>query len=83
LVREATLPPNLPVLLVKISFGVLLVVTILVVILVIFFPKKLIFDKEAHLTVLREQLGDHEFSSKYVAGALPNVSATDVITNKR
>lgn len=83
LVWKAKLPPDVTVLLVQISFGVLLVLIILVVILIIFFPKKLIFDKEAHRTVLREQLGDHEFPSRYIGGTLPNVSATDVITDKR
>lgn len=42
------------------AFYILMLLILLVTILVVFFPKKLVFDQEAHLTVLREQLGDNE-----------------------
>ncbi len=42
------------------AFYILMLLILLVTILVVFFPKKLVFDQEAHLSVLREQLGDNE-----------------------
>ncbi len=60
---------------IKIAFYMLMGLILLVTILVIFFPKKLVFDQEAHLTVLRENLGDSELISSYEPGRLTNVSA--------
>ena len=77
---KSTLPPQLTVQLITSAFFVLLALILLVTILVIFFPKKLIFDQEAHLTMLREQLGDNEIP---LAGVPPNVRAPNVITNER
>ena len=73
---KSTLPPDVTEQLIVVSFVALFLIILVVVFLVIFFPKKLIFDQEAHLTVMREQLGDSELSNLYSAGALPKVSAT-------
>ena len=64
------------------AFVVLVVIISLVTVLVIFFPKKLTFDKEAHLTVMRENLGDSELPKLYEPGELKNVPATPTITHK-
>ena len=57
---KSALPADLTSDLIRIAFLVLISIIGLVTILVIFFPKKLVFDQEAHLTVLREQLGDND-----------------------
>ncbi len=80
---KSALPPDVTVILITIALVVLLVLLVLVAILVIFFPKKLVFDQEAHLTVLREQLGDSELPSSYLPGALQNVPATSALTDER
>ena len=80
---KSTLPPDLTGSLIKITFGGFLGIILLVIFLVLFFPKKLVFDQEAHLTMLRENLGDNELPNPYVTGTLPNVPATDVITDRR
>ena len=69
---KSTLPSDLTFRLIITAFVVLLGIIILVTILFIFFPKKLVFDKEAHLTMLREQLGDNE-----ITGSLSNIRAID------
>lgn len=73
---KSTLPPDVTKQLIVVSLIALFLIIFVVVFLVIFFPKKLIFDPEAHLTVMREQLGDSELPNQYNAGALPKVSAT-------
>ena len=79
---KSVLPADITVWVIGIAFIVLLALIILVAILVVFAPKKLVFDQEAHLTVLRERLGDSELPSSYSAGMLPNISAPDVLENK-
>lgn len=44
---------------------------ILVTYLIVAHPKKLVFDQEAHLTYLRERLGDNTFTETYTAGSIP------------
>lgn len=61
---------------IKTAFYMLMSLIILVAILLVFFLKKLIFDQKAHLTVLREKLGDSELPSTYTHGLLTNISAT-------
>ena len=80
---KSALPPDLAGKLIQTAFYGLLGIIGLVTILVLFFSKKLVFDQEAHLTVLREHLGDNELPSPYVTGTLPNVPATHVITDRR
>ena len=72
----SNLPPDLTTSLIKNTFIVLIILIAVVGFLIIFFPKKLIFDKEAHLTVLREKLGDSEFPVPYEAGDHPPISAS-------
>lgn len=79
---KSSLPPDVTVTIITVAFFVLLVLIILVAILVIFWPKKLVFDQEAHLTVLREKLGDNELPITYEQGALPNVAATKIIAHE-
>ena len=79
---KSALPPDVTVNIITVAFVVLLILIILVGILVVFFPKKLVFDQEAHLTVLREKLGDNELPMPYEPGVLPNVSATDCISHE-
>ena len=79
---KSSLPPDVTVIIITVAFIVLLILIILVFILVVFYPKKLVFDQEAHLTVLRENLGDNELPMSYESGALPNMAATEVITHQ-
>ncbi|MFB4202296.1 hypothetical protein ACEZHJ_00695 [Arhodomonas sp. KWT2] len=76
---KSSLPPEVTVSIITAAFIVLLILIVLVAILVVFWPKKLVFDQEAHLTVLREKLGDNELPVLYEPGALPNVSASNAI----
>ena len=78
---KSILPPGLTLWLIVIAFSVLVLLIIIVTILVISFPKKLTFDKEAHLTLLRERLGDNELPAPYVSGAMPNISAPGIISD--
>lgn len=82
LALKSSLPPEVTVTIITVAFAVLLALIFVVAILVIFWPKKLVFDQEAHLTVLREKLGDNELPISYEPGVLPNVSATHVITHE-
>jgi len=70
---KSALPPEVTERLIVIAFAALLLLIGIVTLLVIFWPKKLVFDQEAHLTVLRERLGDSELGITYVSGALPAV----------
>ena len=72
---KSTLPPEVTVNIIYITFGMLLILIILVVALLIVYPKRLVFDQEAHLTVLREGLGDSELPTSYEPTALPKVAA--------
>jgi len=76
---QSKLPPDLTAKLITIAFGTLILLIILVAVLVVFWPKKLIFDQEAHLTVLRERLGDHELGEFYFPGTLPGTSPTEAL----
>ena len=78
---KSSLPSVVTVWIISIAFGALLIVIILVAILIIFYPKKLTFDKEAHLSVMRENLGDNELPM-YMPGTLPNVAAPPRITHE-
>jgi len=70
---KSTLPAEVTANLIYLAFAVFILLLLLVCILVIAFPKKLTFDQEAHLTVLRERLGDHELSVTYFSGTIPVV----------
>ena len=76
---KSSLPPDVTELIIVVSFGALFFIIIVVFFLIMFFPKKLVFDQEAHLAVLREQLGDSELQKPYIAGSLPNVSAMTLL----
>ncbi len=79
---KSSLPTDVTVWLISIAFVVLLIIILIVSILIIFYPKKLVFDQEAHLSVLREQLGDSELPRLYPAGLLPNVQPSDALEDK-
>ena len=72
---KSSLPSDTTEELIVVAFIVLLFLIFCVLFLVIFFPKKLVFDQEAHLAVMREQLGDSELPRLYDSGSLPKVSA--------
>ena len=63
-----------------IAFAVLVGVIVLVTVLLIRSPKKLTFDKEAHLSVLRERLGDSELSIPYEPGDLKTMTTKLTVT---
>lgn len=68
---KSILPPTTTERLIVVAFAALIVLIGVVTYLVIFHPKKLVFDQEAHLTVLRERLGDNELGTTYITGMLP------------
>ena len=78
---KSSLPPNVTVNIIYVASAMLLTLIILVVILIMFFPKKLVFDQEAHLAVLRERLGDSELPMSYEPRELPKVAAPRTITS--
>lgn len=63
------------------AFILLIVLLLMVAVLVIFWPKKLIFDREAHLVTMREHLGDSELPAQYYSGSLPNVKAPKLLAH--
>ncbi len=68
---KSTLPPATTgalIYYILIAVGLLLA---LVTYLIVFHPRKLVFDQEAHLTYLRERLGDNTLDATYVPGSLP------------
>jgi hypothetical protein len=80
---RSTLPAETTATLILVAFGSLVLLILLVAVLVVFAPKKLTFDQEAHLTVLRERLGDNELKGTYLPGALPAVEPKAVIEDQR
>ena len=68
---KSALPPSTTATLIYcllVAVGLLLA---LVTYLIIVHPRKLVFDQEAHLTYLRERLGDNTLEATYVSGSLP------------
>jgi len=80
---KSSLPAEVTSTLIIVAFGTLIILIGVVGFLVIFYPKKLVFDQEAHLTVLREHLGDSELRVLYFPGQLPNVEPPNQITGGR
>ena len=78
---KSALPAGTTATLIVIAFGALIFLIAVVTFLVIFFPKKLVFDREAHLTVLREHLGDNELNGTYILGQLPNTQPPPSLGN--
>jgi len=78
---KSSLPPDVTSTLIIIAFAALILLIIIVAFLVIFYPKKLVFDQEAHLTVLREHLGDNELQVLYLPGQLPGTEPPARITD--
>ena len=76
---KSSLPPDVTVNIIYVASAMLLILIILVAILIMFFPKKLVFDQEAHLAVLREGLGDSELPMSYEPRDLPKVAAPRTI----
>ena len=69
---KSLLPSEITQLIIVGAFAVLLVLILVVTMLVIFAPHKLVFDQEAHLTVMRERLGDSITHTQYRPGQLPS-----------
>lgn len=82
LVWKSSLPPALTVQLTVAALVMVFALICLVTVLVIFFPKKLVFDKEAHLIVMRERLSDNEFPEPYRHGEVLRKQATKLIERK-
>lgn len=80
---KSSLPANVTQNLISIAFGSLIFLIFVVAYLVIFHPKKLVFDQEAHLIVLRERLGDNELTEDYYAGQLPMSTPNIRITQEK
>src|ERR1700722_20060983 len=82
LIAKSILPADLTE---KLTIGVfilIIIVLILVTVLLIFYPKKLTFDKEAHMAAMREKLGDSELPYPYDDTDLsPNVTAPKFLKN--
>ena len=72
---KSTLPPEVTVKIIDRTFWTLLILIGVVAILIVFFPKKLVFDQDAHLAVLREGLSDNELPTSYEPTELPKVAA--------
>lgn len=67
------------------ALGMLLFVMFVIVVvalLMVFSPKKLVFDQETHLALLREGLGDSELPTPYGPRELPKIEATREIADK-
>ena len=80
---KSTLPADLTANLIIVAFVALMLLILAVTLLVVFFPKKLVFDQEAHLTVLREKLGDNELKIAYLPGQLPNAEPSILIAETK
>lgn len=78
---KSTLPSEVTSTLIIIAFAALILLIVIVTFLVVFYPKKLVFDQEAHLTVLRERLGDSELKVLYLPGELPSMEPPVQITD--
>ena len=79
---KSSLPPDVTVKIIYAAFVVLLVVIGVVVLLIVLLPKKLVFDQETHLAVLRERLGDSELPTPYGPGGLSKIEATREIADE-
>lgn len=67
---KSTLPPETTALLIYILLFVVGFLILLVSFLIIWHPRKLVFDQEAHLTYLRERLGDNMLETPYIPGTI-------------
>ena len=72
---KSALPPDVTVNIIYVTSAMLLILIVVVAVLIVFFPKRLVFDQEAHLAVLRERLGDKELPTSYEPRELPKVAA--------
>lgn len=80
---KSTLPSEITSTLIIIAFGALILLILIVTVLVVFYPKKLVFDQEAHLTVLRERLGDNELKVLYLPGEFPSMEPPPRLNDRR
>ena len=79
---ESGLPPDVTANIIYMTFGMFLIVIVVVTLLIVFFPKKLVFDQETHLAVLREGLRDNELPTPYGPRELSKIDATREIADK-
>ena len=68
LIWKSALPAALTVQLTVAALVMMFALICLVAVLVVYFPKKLVFDMEAHLIVMRGRLSDNELSEPYILG---------------
>ena len=68
---KSTLPSEVTATLIYMLLGAVGVLVAMVTYLIICHPRKLVFDQEAHLTYLRERLGDSTLLEAYIPGSLP------------
>ena len=68
---KSTLPPDVTAILIYMLLGAVGALVIMVTYLIICHPRKLVFDQEAHLTYLRERLGDSTLLETYIPGTFP------------
>ena len=68
---KSTLPAEVTARLIYCLLGAVGILLALVTYLIMAHPRKLVFDQEAHLTYLREKLGDNTFGDTYISGSLP------------
>ncbi len=80
---KSSLPAQVTQNLIVIAFGALILLIFVVAFLVIFYPKKLVFDQEAHLSVLRERLGDNELTTSYYSGQLPMSTPNSLLNQSK
>ena len=84
LITNSKLPAELNAKLTIYVLAFMLIIVILVSVLLIFFPKKLTFDKETHLTAMREKLGDSELPYTYDDTDVNiNINPPEVIKSKK
>ena len=79
---KSILPPDETSSLIRLLILSFIVIVVITLIFIIFMPEKLVFDKEAHITVMREKLGDHEFPTPYITGTLPNAPPVYLVVDE-
>lgn len=67
---KSMLPPETTAILIYILLFAVIILLLLVTFLIIWHPAKLVFDQEAHLTYLRERLGDSTLDTSYMPGTI-------------
>lgn len=80
---KSALPPEITSTLIYALLVAVGVLILLVTFLIIWHPRKLVFDQEAHLTYLRERLGDSVLDTSYIAGTVKSEEPPKLIEGGR